>query len=317
MALPPPPAFDAKAAAQALMSAPTSGLDVVAPSSTHLTDNIQVTRTNPGTLHEVRTATLSGTGPVHTGIESAKSYGASLGALPEASLTKGHLDMRESLGVQAQHGLNMLEKHGHDSVAQLTAVQHELHLERINEVAKGASASATEIAKIDAALKATVAHQKTLAELQGDAVGIIAKARPEVEAATKISSGVSATVAKTGATVEKAAATVATAEKAAAWKGAGTFGKMKMNAAENWKSSSGMGKAGRAAGTAVGVILGVKGAADLGRFVGVVSPKTDDQGKEIPVDAGTLVKSAAELGGAALALHYSLTKAPAIFKGMH
>lgn len=75
-----------------------------------------------------------------------------------------------------------------------------------------------------------------------------------------------------------------------------------------WASKGGWGKAGTVAGTGVGVIVIGKGLKDLGRVVGVISPKVDDEGKEVPVGGGTLVKSLAELGVGVGAIYFSLTK---------
>ncbi|NBO19536.1 MAG: hypothetical protein EBV03_10000, partial [Proteobacteria bacterium] len=50
------------------------------------------------------------------------------------------------------------------------------------------------------------------------------------------------------------------------------------------------------------------GAKDLGQVLGFVSPDVDEQGKEVPVDSGKLIKAAAELGAAGAAVYFTLLK---------
>jgi|GEM_PF-6108597 len=108
-------------------------------------------------------------------------------------------------------------------------------------------------------------------------------------------------------------------EKALGW-----FGKLKANMGANLgiegaltKNSAGqieakaagtLNKGIKIASTAAGAVLVGYGLKDLGKVVGFVGPDTDEQGKEIPADSGTLIKSIAEVGAGAALAYFSLLK---------
>lgn len=67
-----------------------------------------------------------------------------------------------------------------------------------------------------------------------------------------------------------------------------------------------VGKSMKIGGAALGAVIGGYGLKDLGQVLGVVSPDTDEQGKEVPADTGKLFKAAAELTGAAALVYFTL-----------
>ena len=69
-----------------------------------------------------------------------------------------------------------------------------------------------------------------------------------------------------------------------------------------------MGKGMRLAGAGAGAILVGYGLKDLAKSVGLSGPDTDEQGREIPADSSTLVKSVAELGAGAALAYFTLLK---------
>ena len=71
-------------------------------------------------------------------------------------------------------------------------------------------------------------------------------------------------------------------------------GKLKAAASANWKNSGTGMKFVRGLGTAAGVIAIGAGVKDMLRGVGILSPKTDETGKEVPAGAGDLVKGVGE-----------------------
>lgn len=73
----------------------------------------------------------------------------------------------------------------------------------------------------------------------------------------------------------------------------------------NWANSSGGVKFVRGAVTAVGAVLGVKGALDILAYVTGSSQK-DEQGRDVPVDGGTAAKGFLELGAGAAAAYAAL-----------
>ncbi len=69
-----------------------------------------------------------------------------------------------------------------------------------------------------------------------------------------------------------------------------------------------MGKGMRLAGAGAGAILVGYGLKDLAKSVGLSGPDTDEQGREVPADSSTLVKSVAELGAGAALAYFTLLK---------
>lgn len=99
----------------------------------------------------------------------------------------------------------------------------------------------------------------------------------------------------------------------------GTFSKMRANAKANWNISKvaengdvvargTLGKVAKGATVGLGAVVAGYGAKDIGQYIGIISPDTDDQGKEVPADAGKLIKGAAELGGGAALVYASLLR---------
>lgn len=72
--------------------------------------------------------------------------------------------------------------------------------------------------------------------------------------------------------------------------------------------SSALNKGIKVLSTGAGVFLIGSGLKDLGKFTGIVSPDVDEQGKEVPADSGTLIKSAVEVGAGAALAYFSLLK---------
>jgi len=75
-----------------------------------------------------------------------------------------------------------------------------------------------------------------------------------------------------------------------------------------FRDSSTKMKFARVGGITAGVVLVGAGLKEAGRLVGIVSPKQDADGKQLPTGAGTLFKSLAEVGAGAGLLYVSLLK---------
>lgn len=75
-----------------------------------------------------------------------------------------------------------------------------------------------------------------------------------------------------------------------------TFGKLKAKASANFKQSGGGRKFVRGLGTVAGVIAVGAGIKDMLRGAGILSPKTDEAGKEVPAGGGDLIKGVGEAG---------------------
>lgn len=315
--------FDAKAATDALITKMSGGgaVDVVdfAPTHAQSLTHIDHVITDPGSAYEAHKISFkSGSGTLGEAYDAAHAHGAQMDSLKSYGATAS--DAVVANGTAAGKAAHIRS----EAVLKANAASHEELVAVRQELVSRISANPKD-AGVKAALDALPEAEKKLATFNTHANKAITDQAAKVASQTGVEfkmagAAVAASAPAAAAGAAGAVAKGATeAEKIAKYtaKETGMFTRMKMNAVENWKSAGTGGKVARGAGTAVGVILGVKGAADLGRFIGVVSPKTDEQGKEIPVDAGTLVKSAAELGGAALALHYSLTHKAPIFKGVH
>lgn len=149
-------------------------------------------------------------------------------------------------------------------------------------------------------------HFDDLAEGHREHVVRVKELAADIEKET----GVSAAEHMSRKAVAVAGTDVAKAEKGivgeAAYNAKGFFGKRAAEAGANWKGAGGFGKILRVAGTGVGVIIGLKGLKDVGRFVGIVSPEVGEDGKERPADAGNLIKGVGELGVGAAAAYASL-----------
>lgn len=135
-----------------------------------------------------------------------------------------------------------------------------------------------------------------------------ANASKETPAATPAPEAAAANAAKEAAGAEtglgdkvKNAASTAT-ETAKGWvaQAKGNFGS---KSGKHWGTQLAQGAVG-----AVGVIIVGKGLKDLGRTIGVVSPKMDEEGKEVKAGVGTLVQSVVEMGAGAGVMYLGLVK---------
>lgn len=251
----------------------------------------------------------------------------------------------EGLGESAPKGAleeatKKLTKAGRTMDTHLHGVQEKIAEARQAVVTQHAKAVTGGSLKGKAVAEATAHYEATLAELdklrdvakgQRDKFKDIAKLTEEQlvggstefksikEAAAGVGGAVSAT-GKAGKIFvgEKAAEALGVIGKAEynkkTW-----LGKIGANVKANWHvsditksgeviKSGPLGKGIKAGVVGLGGIIGAYGAKDLGQVLGVVSPDVDEQGKEIPVDSGKLIKSAAELGAAAAAVYFTLMK---------
>jgi hypothetical protein len=277
-------------------------LDDIAPSYGELMANhVNVKVANPGTGYETKTHSLKGNAVPLT--ESHASHQQLLEAKVKTdpgvtSMLEAHKAKSMGLGVNAHTELDAVQKTSRNAIAELNAVETQLLTKRGEAVHAGKS-----VAKIDTALEKLKTHQT---QLTGDLTRVdtlVSEARTKVVAATGVKPPAGAGASITG-----------TVAKEAGWfgKNFGKGGAMRTN----WEQGGKWKKGGMIAGTAVGVVLVGAGLKEAGRLVGIVSPKLDDDGKELPRGAGTLFKSLAEVGAGAGLLYVSLIKGKAAGQGV-
>jgi hypothetical protein len=181
------------------------------------------------------------------------------------------------------------------------SVVNKLEQEELKDLQRAAKSAVTD--HIDA-------HKNVLERAHDKATGIIDDKvahlegmKSDISTKTGIGewTGKSASAVTAGGAKAGNLMSAATYEKATGWQ------KFKAETGANFGAKGGTGaKFLRVIGTGAGAILVLDGAKNLLRGIGVLSPKTDETGKEIPAGGGDIIKGLGEVGGGGVVAYLSL-----------